>query len=146
MFRMVTGWRNFSPCFPRIRGDVPVWGQNLKVQLEFSPHTRGCSGSPYLGLTSTLVFPAYAGMFRIISPSVVHRHSFPRIRGDVPRWFFIGRNLTVFSPHTRGCSASHHQALGLVVVFPHTRGCSLRKKKFLIFIKFNRVLGAVITT
>ena len=32
-------------CFPRIRGDVPASAMAELRQIEFSPHTRGCSGN-----------------------------------------------------------------------------------------------------
>ena len=90
--------------FPRIRGDVPTWMCWVKCLLLFSPHTRGCSVPAFLVVSSSHVFPAYAGMF--LGPSrLSSRHiRFPRIRGDVPNH---GRSRTytpLFSPHTRGCS------------------------------------------
>ena len=72
-------------CFPRIRGDVPSVTIEALEYLEFSPHTRGCSGYPNRLDAAGTVFPAYAGMFRREEDSSALMLGFPRIRGDVPR-------------------------------------------------------------
>ena len=51
--------------FPRIRGDVPGPGFPRTAPRKFSPHTRGCSAQINNLGPIMLVFPAYAGMFRI---------------------------------------------------------------------------------
>ena len=51
--------------FPRIRGDVPCWKELIIFVMKFSPHTRGCSFVVILVMRILVVFPAYAGMFRI---------------------------------------------------------------------------------
>ena len=51
--------------FPRIRGDVPMLSDPTIVRRAFSPHTRGCSGVAATGRGVVVVFPAYAGMFRL---------------------------------------------------------------------------------
>ena len=71
-------------CFPRIRGDVPVWRFPQAVAWAFSPHTRGCSSLIWKPGAFPAVFPAYAGMFRNWSTSGIQSLRFPRIRGDVP--------------------------------------------------------------
>ena len=73
-----------SPCFPRIRGDVPFDYRVDYEERQFSPHTRGCSSDDELSVTVPAVFPAYAGMFRTIPQIQLHEQRFPRIRGDVP--------------------------------------------------------------
>ena len=50
--------------FPRARGDVPPYGFQPVVEVEFSPRTRGCSGYRPGSTLIGLVFPAHAGMFR----------------------------------------------------------------------------------
>ena len=70
--------------FPRIRGDVPMRPASLSRRLSFSPHTRGCSYRRWGFPQTPQVFPAYAGMFRSLSITLMALSSFPRIRGDVP--------------------------------------------------------------
>ena len=53
--------------FPRIRGDVPPNHYGDPLFMPFSPHTRGCSWGCYLDVFFGNVFPAYAGMFLLIS-------------------------------------------------------------------------------
>ena len=90
--------------FPRIRGDVPFLLPDLIMAKAFSPHTRGCSGHPMPTPISAQVFPAYAGMFRIVWKARLMLVSFPRIRGDVPLSPSLAQVCVRFSPHTRGCS------------------------------------------
>ena len=90
--------------FPRIRGDVPVNTVILNHFIRFSPHTRGCSAAASSRALARRVFPAYAGMFLDPSYPISGGSSFPRIRGDVPGFAFCGESISVFSPHTRGCS------------------------------------------
>ena len=53
-----------NPCFPRMRGDVPLAAGATRTVVVFSPHARGCSvlAAAYGVLED--VFPACAGMFR----------------------------------------------------------------------------------
>ena len=90
--------------FPRIRGDVPASCSAFVLSTTFSPHTRGCSPCVTRTGIGLLVFPAYAGMFRLTHTYRPLLSSFPRIRGDVPSPAPIGMRGIWFSPHTRGCS------------------------------------------
>ena len=65
MFLRWLGSAQALACFPRIRGDVPFAFDHGPVLCAFSPHTRGCSLGTSAAATETLVFPAYAGMFRV---------------------------------------------------------------------------------
>ena len=49
--------------FPRIRGGVPWPDDTTQSDIEFSPHTRGCSLTQVLQKARAVVFPAYAGVF-----------------------------------------------------------------------------------
>ena len=108
--------------FPRIRGDVPCFVVTELPSALFSPHTRGCSACPNQGVRKQRVFPAYAGMFRLSNPIVVHRVGFPRIRGDVPCVGHPTYTPPKFSPHTRGCSVDWPYALSAAGVFPAYAG------------------------
>ena len=144
MFRKGRGV--FSRCsgFPRIRGDVPVSKNQPTPTLEFSPHTRGCSAVSIRASICSIVFPAYAGMFRFITSASAIKFSFPRIRGDVPtphhQWF----RQPQFSPHTRGCSEALNPPTLTKKVFPAYAG--MFRALFRIFcspISFPRIRGDV---
>ena len=113
-------------CFPRIRGDVPAAPKASRAAYMFSPHTRGCSQCDRFGGARGIVFPAYAGMF--LNPALTgdDHASFPRIRGDVPISAIRGGHVSVFSPHTRGCSESDRQLDAIAPVFPAYAGMFLK--------------------
>ena len=108
--------------FPRIRGDVPMKTDMERLNLEFSPHTRGCSAAGGRLPTAGPVFPAYAGMFRRSTRTDWLLRSFPRIRGDVPLRSRSASKSTAFSPHTRGCSSESLLAYWQAMVFPAYAG------------------------
>ena len=131
--------------FPRIRGDVPIRHIADRGRALFSPHTRGCSPLHLEWMHLPSVFPAYAGMFRVVSIAPAYKSCFPRIRGDVPADNHDSLGDTMFSPHTRGCSGGYRLMASPLAVFPayagmfptvvwfkrwkaqfspHTRGCS----------------------
>ena len=84
MFPRARGRGGSVGGFPRIRGDVPLTHTQIQIRLRFSPHTRGCSGYQSSVASSHAVFPAYAGMFRVVHRVCRACRCFPRIRGDVP--------------------------------------------------------------
>ena len=84
MFLSSSPWYLAAICFPRIRGDVPTRQEVSKLEMQFSPHTRGYSAFSPEPLWAHQVFPAYAGMFRLPPAGKRHKESFPRIRGDIP--------------------------------------------------------------
>ena len=90
--------------FPRVRGDVPFYGLHETKKGTFSPRARGCSAQLFQGDPGTGVFPACAGMFRILRPCYRPWRRFPRVRGDVPRVGSKPRCSNKFSPRARGCS------------------------------------------
>ena len=104
MFRHGFFCRHRRQGFPRIRGDVPKTPKVTGKGQQFSPHTRGCSGSAFPDAAILWVFPAYAGMFRVRCQRSYCGDCFPRIRGDVPFAPSILLGMNWFSPHTRGCS------------------------------------------
>ncbi len=84
MFLKHYSYRIARTCFPRIRGDVPLWTTRRRRRKPFSPHTRGCSAGARVDSPRVFVFPAYAGMFLGCPRSSILEAGFPRIRGDVP--------------------------------------------------------------
>ena len=73
------------PCFPRVCGDVPLVSLLPLALPRFSPRMRGCSDLRTLIVPCSLVFPAYAGMFRLTYGMQNPCKSFPRVCGDVPQ-------------------------------------------------------------
>ena len=102
MFLGYAGEGACGSCFPRVRGDVPVALSDCSPVVEFSPRARGCSETKNTPLTSMNVFPACAGMFRLLS--------------------FLRLPLAVFSPRARGCSANQGAVIKGNTVFPTCAG------------------------
>ena len=93
---------------------------------------------------SDSVFPAYAGMFRILPCRPWTLISFPRIRGDVPLSKKLSTSSYRFSPHTRGCSLWHYGDLLLKHVFPAYAGMFLTKSRTAATcLRFPRIRGDV---
>ena len=66
MFLSAAIARMDKPCFPRVCGDVPAELGDLQAHGLFSPRMRGCSVTSWTTPEAIQVFPAYAGMFRIL--------------------------------------------------------------------------------
>ena len=144
MFRCKREATSPNKSFPRIRGDVPSIESKKDFRGTFSPHTRGCSWCAPPAVDDSIVFPAYAGMFR--SPWGFRQGSirFPRIRGDVPCTSRTRRVGTWFSPHTRGCSVERHPFTRHVLVFPAYAGMFREMPRLLPFcLGFPRIRGDV---
>ena len=89
---------------------------------KFSPRERGCSGQRPVWAALDQVFPARAGMFRVMMSGRLTRGSFPRASGDVPQ---ISDQLNVrreFSPRERGCSRHRASRNRQHTVFPARAG------------------------
>ena len=122
MFLLRAHTTHCTHSFPRIRGDVPNVRNTCGLIRGFSPHTRGCSIHAPEARTSAGVFPAYAGMFRLLPRPSSSLMSFPRIRGDVPCLFIRQYRSGSFSPHTRGCSDVLEFFVVVESVFPAYAG------------------------
>ena len=122
MFLPVHDREHRTASFPRIRGDVPAATDEHSQVVTFSPHTRGCSALRIDTNQDSRVFPAYAGMFRLLTLRACGGIGFPRIRGDVPIEKQERFVIVVFSPHTRGCSADWVTAAVQLGVFPAYAG------------------------
>ena len=122
MFRFEELMRRLQEGFPRVCGDVPPKSMPGKKALKFSPRMRGCSSWGRDVCGGVLVFPAYAGMFRFISLTMILVICFPRVCGDVPSRGFHPKLWRVFSPRMRGCSGSVHATPRHHHVFPAYAG------------------------
>ena len=102
MFRLGAAFPQFSPRFPRARGDVPQPLRVSKPFCRFSPRTRGCSVHQPIQVGYQPVFPAHAGMF-------------PQGEAFIPL-------APSFSPRTRGCSCGVNHSVMIATVFPAHAG------------------------
>ena len=116
--------------FPRVRGDVPAEAGTFAGAVQFSPRARGCSQNPTNRNTQNSVFPACAGMFRLITVLPAVLSCFPRVRGDVPTTKPLGTELRQFSPRARGCSDGQLEQRLRERVFPACAGMFLTRAGF----------------
>ena len=118
---------NRTPCFPRVRGDVPLPIAVLVHSEQFSPRARGCSAERSYLPRPTPVFPACAGMFLAVCICLGDARRFPRVRGDVPGTACSGQDCIKFSPRARGCSAWSQDIERPPLVFPACAGMFRRR-------------------
>ena len=102
MFLLADGLDEWTPSFPRVRGDVPQSMCCFTWSCTFSPRARGCSVVDALACGVGVVFPACAGMFRLF-----------QLTGEV---------FHQFSPRARGCSAGRREFRNCDGVFPACAG------------------------
>ena len=89
---------------------------------QFSPRARGCSALESKRVYSPRVFPACAGMFRLLMFMENSIEGFPRVRGDVPDDERSICTNVVFSPRARGCSCALEEGKAEGYVFPACAG------------------------
>ena len=122
MFRSRMSNQQHSPSFPRVCGDVPPRLSTLNTAVEFSPRMRGCSHVNEHHFCEVYVFPAYAGMFRVVRHRHRNQHCFPRVCGDVPLQIQVRFVFGAFSPRMRGCSHATRTVVDFTGVFPAYAG------------------------
>ena len=122
MFHRVRPGRCPGRRFPRVRGDVPPWGDPPRGSAAFSPRARGCSDKSGVMHFFEFVFPACAGMFRSGLKYSTTRKRFPRVRGDVPVTVMLLVGIKGFSPRARGCSDLTKFGSQRLSVFPACAG------------------------
>ncbi len=118
-------WPAGSRSRPRTRGGVPPLPVFVSASGGSSPHPRGCSALPGIGLLGLEVVPAPAGVFRSLGslrPSGSRR---PRTRGGVPPMSVIYVPTAASSPHPRGCSRRGQDQARRVRVVPAPAGVFL---------------------
>ena len=72
-----------AASLPRIRGGVSYRPVGSGCWHRSSPHTRGCFSDFAGAAESQMVFPAYAGVFLVVSDIENNMTGLPRIRGGV---------------------------------------------------------------
>ena len=129
---------------PRVCGDVSRRFRQNAGSQPFSPRMRGCFHSPASMAGSTLVLPAYAGMFPSLAAEMCALACSPRVCGDVSRSHQDERRPRGFSPRMRGCF--HRTARGLYkkLVLPAYAGMFLsRRRHHYLLASSPRVCGDV---
>ena len=89
--------------FPRVCGDVSLAAYGVAADSLFSPRMRGCFQAVLNKEIYAQVFPAYAGMFPVVTGRLSKTYSFPRVCGDVSGALIFEMLLSKFSPRMRGC-------------------------------------------
>ena len=67
-----------------MRGDRPALGAEKILPLTFTPHARGSTLTCNLETESSTVYPACAGIDRVIKNGLTGKNRLPRMRGDRP--------------------------------------------------------------
>ena len=122
MFPSVWDCRQSTPCFPRVRGDVPFGSFRWSTWEEFSPRARGCSAAGDGFKKAAAVFPACAGMFPVPEQCRELLGRFPRVRGDVPRGGAVGGRTPSVFPACAGMFPTEEELDRKAKGFPRVRG------------------------
>jgi len=108
-----------------MRGDRPPAYDFRTTGPEFTPHARG-STAEILSLAGALsVYPACAGIDRIIPTDKGYKVRLPRMRGDRPEvrdWLGLSPK---FTPHARGSTQIHIRDTEPSAVYPACAGIDL---------------------
>ena len=110
------------PCVPRPRGDGPAVGDIIDNVHTCSPPTRGWTDREITRRLVATVFPAHAGMDRILYQDSAGAIGVPRPRGDGPWHFVHATEHEQCSPPTRGWTALDRRVGSLERVFPAHAG------------------------
>ena len=108
--------------FPRRRGDAPFSRTESEIPGAFPPQARGCTHCPDCRREAGIVSPAGAGMHREPSGIPGPEQSFPRRRGDAPRFSSTNCRTWTFPPQARGCTPLVLRVALLLVVSPAGAG------------------------
>ena len=112
-------------CFPRTRGDGPLWLPVIETPTSFPPHTRGWTEHNAGPHVQEAVSPAHAGMDRFRRLSMRRDNGFPRTRGDGPSGGMSMATGLVFPPHTRGWTGGGCTQIYSDIVSPAHAGMDL---------------------
>ena len=109
MFLRVRRRQALRSCSPRVCGDVSNRIPVPAFKTKFSPRMRGCFCAQTRRIRTSLVLPAYAGMFPATPPFIESLVCSPRVCGDVSECKCMMHRRQSFSPRMRGCfrSAAH---------------------------------------
>ena len=126
VFLRASNARSDEKGLPRIRGGVSGRSSESLERRRSSPHSRGCFHVPAGKCTIHAVFPAFAGVFLVLTCQIPMRRRLPRIRGGVSKDYAGKKARLRSSPHSRGCFFSSGLLLRSELVFPAFAGVFLR--------------------
>ena len=109
-------------CLPRMRGDRPPAAITLFFKARFTPHARGSTSLARTSALALPVYPACAGIDRIMIGSANDNRSLPRMRGDRPRSKDIQVQTNRFTPHARGSTLAEVLRTLRISVYPACAG------------------------
>ena len=111
-----------TESLPRMRGDRPQLLEARQLLEAFTPHARGSTRFACSSLTSTVVYPACAGIDRELAVKPHNLNRLPRMRGDrpLPKGLRLGRYR--FTPHARGSTVKRVLRNDGTLVYPACAG------------------------
>ncbi len=112
-----------------MRGDRPSFHVVTSFLCEFTPHARGSTSSRRSIRYCPLVYPACAGIDRLLHGASAANRSLPRMRGDRPTCWSVLRDQLRFTPHARGSTVSRVVLDEPIVVYPACAGIDLRREE-----------------
>ena len=113
-------------CLPRMRGDRPVAKSMLWIVYEFTPHARGSTPALLRCWTTSVVYPACAGIDPTAMEPALCMLSLPRMRGDRPCSRFVRGVGIQFTPHARGSTYHTQHFPWADIVYPACAGIDPR--------------------
>ncbi len=105
-----------------MRGDRPVKEKLRIIGDEFTPHARGSTPRSAYLCPHRSVYPACAGIDRLMRRSSLSKTSLPRMRGDRPELRWDDPRLTAFTPHARGSTVLQRRHIEKTNVYPACAG------------------------
>ncbi len=105
-----------------MRGDRPPVDYFTKVMPAFTPHARGSTFSRWRSSSTTLVYPACAGIDRNTFLLHIRIYRLPRMRGDRPILLLVTYTILSFTPHARGSTLLAHTSVLFLSVYPACAG------------------------
>jgi len=114
---------------PRMRGDRPSPGSFSSLSFEFTPHARGSTVTLACGSSLILVYPACAGIDRLLMVCCGNIECLPRMRGDRPHPLDGAAYALSFTPHARGSTRQRSRCSVWLRVYPACAGIDLGSAK-----------------
>ena len=125
-----------------MRGDRP---SRLALSLsssKFTPHARGSTGAHLDPDRRRAVYPACAGIDRLLLRNCKFSFRLPRMRGDRPLEYKLVDFWLSFTPHARGSTAGPHNLGGKGRVYPACAGIDpVDKSPHFTLLRLRRMRG-----
>ena len=114
-------------CLPRMRGDRPPDVAVVIRHTSFTPHARGSTLLSKCIVLSGLVYPACAGIDRVLGRCRSQGCSLPRMRGDRPSGHSTSLKFGWFTPHARGSTSEALRIATVPTVYPACAGIDRKR-------------------